>query len=331
MECLHMRGGRDRHGLPCQFRCGQCTGCRVLKQSSWMLRNLMEYARSTSGQLLTLTVAPEHYRPDLDGAKLIKNFFNALRMRDRRAFGTSPVRYFGCLEYGGTLGRAHYHFLIYNAEIHFSMEQGLTATELWPHGHIHLGSYRKASVRYVTAYLMERDWQGNRPRPFMSRRPGIGFSSLRQLGASLARTRPYLSEIPSALILGQRTYPLDRTAKGYLLSGFLKGGGVFETPSADELIRRRLERIYLQELRTPEEDLRAIRYRVEQEAKEEKANGEAAEKFFQVYEKARRFAQARDPDGAIPPGPHLEVPTGTYPEPPGSWDEGDQGLGDTPF
>lgn len=333
MECTSRIDGQDRNGFPCRFRCGQCTGCRVLRQSGWMLRNLMEYTRATSGQLLTLTIAPESYHPGLSSPKLIKNFFNALRMRDYRTYGSSPVRYFGCSEYGGTLGRLHYHFLIYNAWTHFCMDQGLFHTRLWPHGHCHLGSFQKASVRYVTEYLMERDWEGAMPRPFLSRRPGIGFSSLQALGAALVPMRPTISEVPSALILGQRTYPLDRTSRGYLLSGFLKAGGVFEMPTAETLRQRRLERLLIEEQRTPQEDLRAMRYRIETEAKQEAKHREQAEKFQQVYEKARRSSVQRfkdDPDGeSFISGPAVEVDPGAYAFPERT--EPLYGSYDTPF
>src|SRR5699024_11074111 len=97
-----------RSGL--EYPCGQCTHCRINKRRAWTLRNMLELEDwSGVASFVTLTYDEDHIPyPALVNRRDPQLFFKLLRYK----FG-SPLRYFGCAEYGGRTHRPHYHFIIY--------------------------------------------------------------------------------------------------------------------------------------------------------------------------------------------------------------------------
>lgn len=301
MRCIDPRPGTTRNGIPCRYPCGQCTACRVRVQSSWTLRNLLESKSGISAQSWTLTLDEKWVHLAEQPEKLVKNFFNALRMRHRRMNIGLPIRYFGCHEYGGMLGRPHFHFLIYNSATLLPQDLGRHHLPSWPHGHCEQGPYGTASIRYVTEYLLEPSWTGEKPQSFQSLKPGIGSCGLVRLGALAGSKRMTLSAPPSALAVGSRTYPLDRWMAGQFLYGFRKAGGLFRIPTKKELLDRYRENL-LVETHMPEHiRLTFARNLAELVARRERAKDGEAERFQKVVEAARAKAAYDEVQSGVAP------------------------------
>lgn len=213
------------------YRCGKCLSCRINQQAAWILRNLLESqtARSKSFWTLTLSDAGLLALDSLGPRRLIRTFFDSLRQSESRAGNLNPIRYFGCLEYGGQFDRPHWHMLIYNLEANYQeagkftkgLPRPLFHTPLWPYGHIQSGTVTKASMRYVAAYMTE--FKDQRNILFSTRRPAIGFYGLDRLAAILARKHSSLP-LPNFLEISGSRYPLDAWTIGTLEERFKSHG-----------------------------------------------------------------------------------------------------------
>lgn len=239
-------------GFVSRARCGQCTPCRIFTISTWTLRNYLECRTSLCSNTWTLTIADSNMDYVTENIpRVLKTFWQRLRRSNPQTKGHAPIRYFGCLEFGGLLGRPHFHFLIFNDLTHNTTRRVTNRLlDAWPHGFVTIDKTSQSSIRYVVDYLREPDWRGLRSQHFMSLKPGIGSIGLHKLGEILARGQPSISDAPWGILIGNRTYPLCRWSKGQLLYGFRKAGGRFVLPTLDEKIYKKLEKI-LVEMQTP--------------------------------------------------------------------------------
>lgn len=217
------------------YRCGQCLPCRIGKQSSWMLRNLLECQTASSKSFWTLTVS-EQAMPNMVSSgprSLARTFFAALRRKERRAGNSRRIRYYGCFEYGGTFGRPHFHMLLYNLEAAYippsKRKNGLPAERFhiaqWPHGHIDSGTITSSSIRYVTKYLTAFEEETLTTIPFRTTRPAIGYYGVQRLAAMIAAKHSTLPAKPSYFQYQGRKYALDQWTKKTFVKEYRKAGG----------------------------------------------------------------------------------------------------------
>lgn len=200
--------------VPCQ----KCIGCRLEHSRQFAARCMHESTLWDSNYFLTLTYAPEHLPP---GGTLVKDdlqkFWKRLRkwiftpypLGDGRVpeyeeqitstgrvrkIVTNGIRYFACGEYGGRLGRPHYHAIVFNLEIPdlqpykeapdgSMMYTSATLNSLWPYGFVVIGNVTFESCAYVARYVTkkisgpgaEEHYQGKVPEfVACSTVPGIG-------------------------------------------------------------------------------------------------------------------------------------------------------------
>ena len=224
VEILWKHGpDRVRQDLPC----GQCIGCRLKYSKFWAFRCMAEASCWEDNSFLTLTYDQEHLPADRslhpeDVAGFIKRLrqsrvdkLKRLHAENWRAF-FSPIRYYGCGEYGDDKSRPHYHVLLFNCDfedkVHWSTRNGNkiwlseSLRKLWPFGNHYIGSVTFESAAYVARYVTkkvngelrekkDKDGLGYYDRvcgetgevfhlrpesPFMSRRPGIGETWIRK-------------------------------------------------------------------------------------------------------------------------------------------------------
>jgi len=181
-----------------EIPCGQCIGCRVIRQQSWAFRCLAEASLHRFNWFATLTYSPEHLPP-----------YGSLRHRDWQLFAKrvrrrlGPFRYLMCGEYGEQTLRPHYHALLFGLAIpdiqRFGMRRrhpvyrSQVLTDLWRLGHVEVGSVTAASARYCAGYVLK---QSGTPQPVdqstgelmpvvkpygrMSLKPGLGDGWIRR-------------------------------------------------------------------------------------------------------------------------------------------------------
>jgi len=191
--------------------CGQCIGCRLKKAEDWGIRCLHEKKMSGSSCYVTLTYSDD-FLPG--GNTVVKRdlqlFFKRLHNRLLKSRGVG-IRYFAGAEYGGKLGRPHYHALIFNYDfpdkkyhgrnmrgepLYSSAELG----ELWFQGFNTIGEITMDSAIYCAKYALKKingdkayehyefitdDGVVYSREPefaLMSRRPGIGAAYYEKFG-----------------------------------------------------------------------------------------------------------------------------------------------------
>lgn len=184
-------------GVRRKLPCGKCVGCRLERSRQWAGRCMHESSRHSDNSFVTLTFDNDHL-PD-DGSLNVRHL-QLFMKRLRKRFG--PVRFFAAGEYGGKLGRPHYHLLLFGLDFKDKVLFKITEredriwmskslSEVWPFGNHYIGSVTFASAAYVARYVMKKvvgvgadEHYVNRSngvllRPefiVMSRNPGIGSS-----------------------------------------------------------------------------------------------------------------------------------------------------------
>lgn len=164
------------------FPCGKCYDCRKRRASSWGFRLAEELKVSDTAYFLTLTYDSDHvpitkkgrttldwgYKTKKGGTSIdIQRFLKRLRFKQK----TNDVKYYAVGEYGGGRHmRPHYHVIIFNLQLTTLLSEGearmcLLApqmclngkfqfqSEVWPNGHITIGTVTNASVMYTVKYL----------------------------------------------------------------------------------------------------------------------------------------------------------------------------------
>lgn len=219
------------------YPCGQCLACRVKKRSAWQLRNLLESRTALSSSFWTLTLNDsglQELQQSNDGHRImLRRFFDALRKSESRAGNLTPIRFYGCLEFGGQFGRPHWHLLIYNMLHNYreplpyrqNLPRPRTHIAQWPHGHIDVAEFNPATINYVCDYLTKFTRPEEKPLPFRTIRPAIGFYGVKSLAESVAKTHGTLPDQPAYFKLGERKYPLDQWTRDKFNECFRKAGG----------------------------------------------------------------------------------------------------------
>ncbi|WNK13973.1 MAG: replication initiator protein [Microvirus sp.] len=187
---ITFRRGNSWRGVKLDLPCGQCIGCRLERSRQWAVRCMHEASLYEDNSFLTLTYDDAHLPSNLS---LVKSHFQDFVKRLRKSIAPKRVRYYHCGEYGDTLGRPHYHALLFNHDFEdkkfFSTRGGNTVysseelSRLWPKGFAVTGGVSFDSAAYVARYIMKKvtgDFAGRHygdrlpEYTTMSRRPGIG-------------------------------------------------------------------------------------------------------------------------------------------------------------
>lgn len=163
--------GSERLDVPC----GKCIGCRLDYSRGWAIRCMHEASLYENNCFVTLTYDDEHLPKD--GNLHIEDFQKFVKRLRKEAFHDG-IRYFHAGEYGGDLGRPHFHAILFNCDfadkVHASSRRGnrLYASEalsaLWPFGFHSIGDVTLASASYVARYCMKKAEQPD--KFFFSRR-----------------------------------------------------------------------------------------------------------------------------------------------------------------
>lgn len=163
--------------------CGQCSGCRYRRRMDWAIRLEHESKFHDDSIFLTLTYDDEHipYAGSLVHDHM-SEFIRALRQKFRRDGIPASIRWFGVGEYGGELGRPHYHLIIFgwypadsslayvkHTFSRFSPEfqamfgvQGIrhyssaTIDAVWKKGIAHFSTVSPATMQYVTKFHVDK-------------------------------------------------------------------------------------------------------------------------------------------------------------------------------
>jgi len=125
-------------GVPFKHPCGQCIGCRYDKAKEWAVRCVHEASLYEHNAFITLTMNDEYLlsRPnpwslqrgkgseyELFMKRLRKKFGNGIRFYMCGEYGENCFtcfkneRYCNCDKYIKTIGRPHYHAILFNIEI----------------------------------------------------------------------------------------------------------------------------------------------------------------------------------------------------------------------
>ena len=177
---------RDAPDLYFLVDCGRCLPCLKKRSNYWRQRLIDEFtyyikkdsSRKYKVYFVTLTIAPEYYKRDLNYVgTLIKKF----RERYRKRFGCS-LRFWMISEYGEKRGRLHLHAIFFNP-----LFEATQLKDLWQYGRVDMSvvgcSLRNPEqdpvkgIAYVTKYLTKNvdKWfikYEDRSRIWCS--PGIG-------------------------------------------------------------------------------------------------------------------------------------------------------------
>lgn len=146
--------------------CGQCIGCRVDRQRSWMLRCLHEATLHSRSCFLTLTYDDEHLPDDVSlDVEEFKRFMKRLRRRLQRR-GVDRLRYLHVGEYGEESLRPHYHALLFGYD--FAMDrrpfrkgkqplwESALLTDTWQQGIAVIGELNRQTVAYCCRYVVKK-------------------------------------------------------------------------------------------------------------------------------------------------------------------------------
>lgn len=232
MLCRSPSSGRG--GL--YWPCGQCLPCRINRRRVWTHRILLESLQYKDNCFVTLTYSDENIVFAKDKPTLVSGDLQRWMKRLRKKVS---VRYFAVGEYGDDTGRPHYHVALfgypccsYGRSIYgWNGRKDCCAQcnfirDSWGLGNILVGDLSVKSAQYVCGYVTKKmtakddvRLDGRFPEfARMSRRPGIGSSSLWEVSSELMRygLENKLDDVPVGLRHGSRILPLGRFMRGKL-------------------------------------------------------------------------------------------------------------------
>lgn len=147
----------------CPVPCGKCVGCRLAYSKDMAVRCMHEAQMHNENCFLTLTYDDAHLPPF---GELNKRDHQLFLKRLRKAFPDKKIRYFMAGEYGGRMGRPHYHYLLFGhnfSDLVLNVErfghkvyESKSLRELWPFGVHTIGEVTFQSAAYVARYCVKK-------------------------------------------------------------------------------------------------------------------------------------------------------------------------------
>lgn len=110
--------------------------------------------------------------------------------------GRSPIRYFGCGEYGTKRGRAHYHLLLFNVRFTDTTPVGKATytsslvSRLWKHGSHLIGTVNPGSASYVAGYALKKVSKWEREQKYGVMDPETGEFRVRKPEFAMMSLKP---------------------------------------------------------------------------------------------------------------------------------------------
>lgn len=177
--------------------CGNCPNCWKRRISAWSFRLRKELNVSRSASWPTLTYNDENLPfdnreiPELRKSHL-QSFFKRLR---KLQFGSErgDIKYFAVGEYGGYLGRPHYHVLLFNADV--ELVEKAWCVNGKSVGNVMFGDVNAASIGYTLKYMCK---------------PGMKLSDDRQPQFALMSKKLGVSYLTEAMISWHKANLEDR-------------------------------------------------------------------------------------------------------------------------
>lgn len=163
-DVVFVERGSDIAGL-LQLACGNCVGCRDDRAKMWAVRVMHEASQHEDNCFVTLTYDDEHCPQD--GSLRYRDFQNFMKYT-RKFFRPLLVRFYMCGEYGGDLGRPHFHAALFGVgfrgdrKFWRKTEAGARSyrsgnlERLWKHGAAEVGELTFKSAAYVARYVMKK-------------------------------------------------------------------------------------------------------------------------------------------------------------------------------
>ena len=187
--CVGDNYGSDKTWV--EVPCGQCIGCRLDHARDWAIRSIHETQSHEEASFLTLTYDDEHLPP---GATLDKSHLQLFWKALRKRYPGRKLRYFACGEYGGELGRPHYHAILFGKDFTDRELTGFSKAgepiykseelaSIWKRGFGSVGDVTFQSAGYVARYVNKKvngnqkeEHYGTKLQEYsaQSNRPGIG-------------------------------------------------------------------------------------------------------------------------------------------------------------
>lgn len=153
------------HERMLKLPCNQCIGCRLERSRQWAMRCVFEASLYAENSFVTLTYDDDHLPKDLSlDRSAWPEFMKRLRYYlDKEG---KSVRYFHAGEYGETLGRPHYHGLLFGYDFPdkylWTIRNGNRLfrspflEKVWPFGFSSVGSATFESAAYVARYCLKK-------------------------------------------------------------------------------------------------------------------------------------------------------------------------------
>ena len=168
-------------GVARAYGCGSCVACRIKRKMEWTTRLELEASchENSSFHTLTYAHAPQMQGPLLPGQvrpgptlirKDLSNWLKTLREAyHRKNSNSSPLRFFGCGEYGDKHERPHYHVILFGykgcAYGRSRYDDGCTIDccascdlirDTWRKGIVQCEPLARAHIRYTAGYVMKK-------------------------------------------------------------------------------------------------------------------------------------------------------------------------------
>lgn len=149
-------------GIALDLPCGKCLGCRLNRSRNWAFRCMHEASMYRDNSFVTLTYDDDHL--PLNGSLDVTHWQDFMK-RLRKRVG-HRIRYFHAGEYGGKLGRPHYHALLFGLgfpdKVFHTIRNGNKVYKseflksVWTHGNVLIGSVTFESAAYVARYCLKK-------------------------------------------------------------------------------------------------------------------------------------------------------------------------------
>ena len=203
------------HDRPVTIPCGRCRECLKRRKRAWALRCQHEASLHIENTWLSLTYDGDSLPENGSLRKKdLSDFLKRLRSHeqyDAEKCGRSERRFkfFGCGEYGGRVGRAHYHIVLFGYDFAdkrpsvirkgYQQFESELLERIWDRGICEIGEVSFDGLGYVAKYVAktrkkeEEEWlkaQGMEPEFVVMSRGGrhgrgIGYEWWKQYGSEL--------------------------------------------------------------------------------------------------------------------------------------------------
>lgn len=175
--------------MPVRMPCGRCIECLQKKRLEWATRCVHEASLYEENRFVTLTYDNAHLPEDGNiDKKDLQNFLKRLR-KEKVTDENSKIRYFGCGEYGKTLGRPHYHLALFNCSFRdeylhdvvdgHNIMRSPELEEYWKLGFSTIGTVTWQSASYIAKYICKKQYGESAEGHYKGRKPEFAVMSLK--------------------------------------------------------------------------------------------------------------------------------------------------------